>query len=108
MAWLVLLVAGLLEVAWATALNASDGLSKPLPAALAVVLMVASFWLLGVAMRSIPLGTAYVVWTGVGAVGAVLVGIAFFGEQATLPRLCCALLVLLGVVGLKLTSTAED
>lgn len=103
MAWLVLVFAGLLEVAWAAALNASDGLSRPLPSALAIVLMVASFWLLGVAMRSIPLGTAYVVWTGIGAVGAVIVGILAFGEPATLPRLGCALLVVLGVVGLKLT-----
>ncbi|MCR4267896.1 multidrug efflux SMR transporter [Nitratireductor sp. ZSWI3] len=104
MAWLYLGVAGLLEVAWATLMKESHGFTKLAPTALMAVAMVGSFWLLALAMRSLPLGTAYAIWTGIGAVGAFLVGIAMMGEPVTAGRLLSAALLLAGMIGLKLTS----
>lgn len=104
MAWLWLILAGLLEVAWAVGLKMSAGFSKPLVSALTVALMAASFWLLVLALRAIPLGTGYAVWTGVGAVGTALVGILVFGESAAPARLASLGLVLLGIVGLRVTA----
>jgi len=104
MAWLWLILAGLLEVAWAVGLKMSAGFSKPLVSALTVALMAASFWLLALALRAIPLGTGYAVWTGVGAVGTALVGILVFGESAAPARLASLGLVLLGIVGLRVTA----
>lgn len=103
MAWIILLVAGILEVAWAIGLKISDGLTRPLPAALTVAAMIASMALLAVAVRTLPIGTAYAIWTGIGAAGAVLLGVVLLGESASAVRLGCIGLIVLGMVGLKLT-----
>ena len=104
MTWLVLLVAGLLEVAWAIGLKYTEGFTRFWPTVGTVAAMVASVGLLGLAMRTLPVGTAYAVWTGIGAVGTVLFGIILFGEPATVARLACVGLILVGIVGLKLTA----
>lgn len=101
MSWLCLLLAGLLEVVWATALKLSDGFSRLVPSAVMVVAMIASFVLLSRAVRVLPIGTAYTVWTGIGALGALVVGILWFREPATAQRLFFAALLLVGLVGLK-------
>ena len=106
MAWVFLGVAGLLEVVWAYMLKVSDGFSKPVESAIAIVAMIASFWLLSLAMTDLPLGTAYAIWTGVGAVGAFILGIIVLGEAATPMRIASALLILAGMIGLKLASDA--
>jgi len=100
--WTILFVAGLLEIGWAVGLKLSHGLSRPLPAVLTVAAMIASMVLLGVAVRTLPLGTAYAVWTGIGAVGSVLFGIVLFHEPATAGRLLCVAAIIGGIVGLKL------
>lgn len=105
MAWFLLLIAGLLETGWAVAMKLSQGFSRPLPSALTVLFMVGSVLLLGLAMKQLPLGTAYAVWTGIGAIGAVLVGIFFLGESASLLRLLSLVLVFAGLVGLRLASS---
>ena len=104
MAWLALLSAGLLEIIWAYFMKRSDGFSLLLPTAVTIAAMVASFALLAIAMRSLPLGTAYVVWTGIGAIGAFLVGIAVLGEAVTPLRRAAAGLVLAGIVLMKLSA----
>ena len=104
MAWLVLLAAGLLEVGWAVGLKYTEGFTRPLPTLLTVGAMAASLGLLGVALRSLPLGTAYAVWTGVGTVGTALLGIWLFREPADPLRLLCIGLIVLGIAGLKLAS----
>jgi len=104
MPWVYLTIAGLFEVVWAIGLKYSDGFSRPLPSLLTVVAMVISLWLLALAMKTIPVGTAYAVWTGIGAVGTVLIGIAAFGESASFARLACVGLIFAGIVGLKLFS----
>jgi quaternary ammonium compound-resistance protein SugE len=101
----MLFCAGLLEVVWAYTMKRSDGFTQPVPTLITLVAMVASFGLLALAMRTLPLGTAYTVWTGIGAVGAFLVGIAILGEAATPLRLLAAALILAGVMLLQLTST---
>ena len=106
MAWVFLGVAGLLEVVWAYMLKVSDGFSKPVESAIAIVAMIASFWLLSLAMKELPLGTAYAIWTGVGAVGAFILGIIVLGEAATPMRIASALLILAGMIGLKMASDA--
>ncbi|MCF8509528.1 MAG: quaternary ammonium compound efflux SMR transporter SugE [Hyphomonadaceae bacterium] len=106
MAWVFLGVAGLLEVVWAYMLKVSDGFSKPVESAIAILAMIASFWLLSLAMKELPLGTAYAIWTGVGAVGAFILGIIVVGEAATPMRIASALLILAGMIGLKLASDA--
>lgn len=100
-AWLVLVVSGVLETVWAVALARSGGLSRPLPVIVFVTALVVSMAGLGYALREIPVGTGYAVWVGVGAVGTALVGVIVFGESTSLPRLCCLLLVVVGIVGLK-------
>src|SRR5262245_34830083 len=105
MAWVYLGIAGLLEIAWAYALKQSDGLTKPAMATFAIVAMIASFGVLALAMKSLPLGTAYAIWTGIGAVGAFVIGIVVLGEAATPMRIGSAVLILAGIVGLKLAST---
>lgn len=102
MAWIVLTLSGLLEVVWATALKASDGFSKPLYGFIVAVVAFASFWLLAYAMKSLPLGTAYPVWVGIGAVGTFALGIIAFGEAASPLRLASAALIVCGIAGLKL------
>ncbi|WP_064574619.1 quaternary ammonium compound efflux SMR transporter SugE [Cupriavidus gilardii] len=104
MPWVYVLLAGLTEIAWATGLKYSEGFSRLWPSAFTIVTMVVSFWLLSLAMRALPLGTAYAVWTGIGAVGSFAVGILLFGESASFWRLFSAGLVLAGIVGLKLSS----
>lgn len=105
-AWLFLLIAGLLEIAWAFAMKLSDGFSRPWPVVVMVVGMAGSFWLLALAMRALPLGTAYAVWTGIGALGAFVVGIAFLGEAPTLPRLAAAGMILGGIVLMKISTSS--
>ncbi|QJU59317.1 multidrug efflux SMR transporter [Sphingomonas sp. AP4-R1] len=104
MAWILLTIAGLLEVVWATALKQSEGFTRPLPSAIMVVTLIGSFALLAAAMRTLPLGTAYTVWTGIGAVGAFVVGFSVMGEPINLPRLLAALLILSGIILMKFTS----
>jgi quaternary ammonium compound-resistance protein SugE len=103
MSWIILFVAGLFEVAWAVGLKYTDGFSRPLPTALTVGAMLISLGLLGLAMKELPLGTAYAIWTGVGAVGTVIAGIMLFGEAITLIRLGSVALIICGLVGLKLS-----
>ncbi|WP_367134331.1 multidrug efflux SMR transporter [Saccharothrix sp. HUAS TT1] len=103
MAWLLLVGAALLEVVWATALGRSEGFTWPWPTVVGVAAAVTSFALLAIAMRQLPVGTAYAVWVGLGAVGVVLVGVVASGEGASPLRLACLALIVLGVVGLKLT-----
>jgi quaternary ammonium compound-resistance protein SugE len=104
MPWLYLLIAGLLEVAWATGLKSSEGFSRLWPSVFTVVTALGSFWLLALAMRQLPLGTAYAVWTGIGAVGAFVLGIIVMGEAVTVARVLSALLIVAGLIGLKLSS----
>ena len=104
MAWVVLAVAGLFEVGWAIGLKYTEGFTRFWPSVATAVAMVASVVLLGWAMRTLPVGTAYAVWTGIGAVGTVALGIALFGEPASASRLVCVALILAGIVGLKLTA----
>jgi len=106
MAWIILILAGLFEVGWAIGLKYTDGFTRPWPTAGTIVAMALSVWLLGVAMRSIPIGTAYSIWVGVGAVGTVILGIALFDESADMPRLISVALIVAGIVGLKLTTAA--
>lgn len=104
MSWLCLFLAGLFEVVWATALKLSDGFSRLVPSAVMVVAMIASFVLLSRAVKVLPLGTAYTIWTGIGALGALVVGILWFKEPATAQRIFFAALLLVGLVGLKAAS----
>jgi quaternary ammonium compound-resistance protein SugE len=104
MAWLSLLFAGLLEIVWAAAMKQSAGFTRPIPAVITLVAMLLSVLLLGYSMRSLPLGTAYTVWTGIGAVGAFLVGIFALGEAATPLRLLAALLIVSGLLLMKLSA----
>lgn len=105
MAWIYLLLAGLLEVVWACSMKLSDGFSKPVPATITIVTMIGSFALLAMAMRSLPLGTAYTIWTGIGAVGAFVLGIVALGEPVTPLRVTAAVLIVSGLVLMKLSAT---
>jgi len=104
MAWILLCIAGLLEIVWACTMKLSDGFSKPLPSVVTLAAMAASFGLLALAMRSIPLGTAYTIWTGIGALGAFAVGIVALGEQVNPMHICAALLIVGGLVLMKLAT----
>ncbi len=104
MAWVLLALAGVLEVAFAISLSFSDGFRRPLPALLALVLGGASFALLTLAVRDLPIGTAYAAWTGIGAAGTALVGIVALGESSSAMRLACIALIVVAVVGLQLSS----
>jgi quaternary ammonium compound-resistance protein SugE len=104
MAWVILFVAGILEVVWAFYMKKSDGFTLVVPAAITLVAMIASFALLSISMRTLPLGTAYAVWTGIGAVGAFLLGIVVLGEAATPMRLTAAALIVAGIGLMKLAS----
>jgi quaternary ammonium compound-resistance protein SugE len=99
--WIILLIAGLFEVVWATSLKASDGFTKLGPSMITGVAAVISFWLLGTAMKELPLGTAYAVWVGIGAVGAAILGIVMFGDAATPLRLGGIAVIALGIAMLK-------
>lgn len=104
MAWVYLGIAGVLEVVWAFALKQSVGFSKPVESGIAIVAMIASFVVLSLAMKSLPLGTAYTIWTGIGAIGAFVLGVVVLGEAATPLRMVSAALILAGIVGLRLAS----
>jgi quaternary ammonium compound-resistance protein SugE len=104
MAWLALFFAGLFEVGWAVGLKVSAGFTRPLPSLLTFAAMIASLGLLGLALKALPLGTAYAVWTGIGTVGTVIVGIVLFEESADALRLACIGLILAGIIGLKLVT----
>jgi quaternary ammonium compound-resistance protein SugE len=104
MAWIMLLVAGLLEIVWAYSMKQSAGFTRLAPTAVTVVAMAGSLALLAMAMRSLPLGTAYTVWTGIGAVGAFMVGILVLGEHASAMRIIAALLIVAGLVLMKVSS----
>jgi quaternary ammonium compound-resistance protein SugE len=107
MAWIILFIAGLFEIGWAVGLKFTEGFTKPIPIALTAVSLVASMGLLGWAVKTLPLGTAYAVWTGIGAVGTAIVGIVVFKEPATAARLACLALIFAGILGLKVfTPTA--
>jgi quaternary ammonium compound-resistance protein SugE len=106
MAWFLLLVAGLLEVGWAIGLKYTDGFTRLVPSALTLLAMAASVLLLGVAMKTLPVGTSYAVWVGVGAVGTAILGIVLFNEPANIGRLVSLGLILAGIIGLKLATPA--
>ena len=101
MAWVLLVIAGVLEVVWALGLKYSDGFTRLVPSVVVVIGAAASFWLLSLSMRVLPAGTAYAVWVGIGAAGTALLGMALLGEAATAARLACIVLILAGVLGLK-------
>ena len=104
LAWVLLLIAGLLEVVWAVSMKASHGFTKHHFTAITLVAAALSFWLLGLALRQLPVGTAYAVWTGIGAVGAAVLGIVIFGEPPTIARVGCIVLIVSGILGLKFLS----
>ncbi len=106
MTWIYLIIAGLFEIVWAFAMKQSDGFTRPGATAVTIAAMIASFALLALAMRTLPLGTAYTIWTGIGAVGAFVVGIAVLGEAASATRILAALLIVAGLVLMKLSSPA--
>ncbi|PTE10679.1 quaternary ammonium compound efflux SMR transporter SugE [Mesorhizobium helmanticense] len=104
MSWIFLFFAGLFEIGWAIGLKYTDGFSKPLPTILTVASMIVSLGLLGLALKALPVGTAYAVWTGIGTVGTALLGIWLLGEPATTIRLGCIALIVCGIMGLKLAA----
>lgn len=104
MAWAYLAIAGLFEIGWAVGLKYSDGFSKPMPSFLTAVAMALSIWLLSLAMKTIPVGTAYAVWTGIGAIGVAVLGMVLFGESRDILRIACLFLIIAGIIGLKLVS----
>jgi quaternary ammonium compound-resistance protein SugE len=104
MAWLALFLAGALEIIWALGLKYSDGFTRFWPSVLTLVAIILSFALLGLALRGVPFGTAYAIWTGIGAAGAAIAGVFLFGESADVPRVCCLALIIAGAIGLKLVT----
>ncbi len=104
MAWTYLLIAGLLEIGWVIGLKYTEGWSRLVPSLLTAATMAASFYFLSLAVRSLPIGTAYAVWTGIGTVGAAILGVLIFGEPRDAGKVVCILLIVMGIVGLKLTS----
>ena len=105
MPWIYLLVAGILEIVWVFAMKQSQGFTRPIPSLVTLVAMIASFGLLSAAMRTLPMGTAYMIWTGIGALGVVTLGVLLFGESMSPARLLCIGLIVVGVVGLKVVSS---
>jgi quaternary ammonium compound-resistance protein SugE len=106
MAWIYLVIAGILEVVWAFYMKQSQGFSRLVPSVITIFTMIASFALLSISMRTLPLGTSYTIWTGIGAVGAFLVGVIVLGEQASAMRICAAMLIVSGLALMKLSSQA--
>ena len=104
MSWIILFFAGLFEVGWAVGLKYTDGFTRPLPTVLTIAAMAISLGLLGLAMKELPLGTAYAIWTGVGAVGTVIAGVILFGESMALIRLASVALIITGLIGLKVSA----
>ncbi|MDF2388781.1 quaternary ammonium compound efflux SMR transporter SugE, partial [Nostoc ellipsosporum NOK] len=101
MAWVYLVIAGLLEIAWAIGLKYTQGFTKLVPSIITIVCVILSFALLSISLRTLPVGTAYAVWTGIGAIGTAVLGIVLFREPATLGRMICISLIVAGVVGLR-------
>jgi quaternary ammonium compound-resistance protein SugE len=106
LAWMLLFVAGLLEIVWSVSMKASNGFTKHHFTAITLIAAGLSFWLLGLALRQLPVGTAYAVWTGIGAVGAAILGIALFGESLSIARIGCIALIVSGILGLKFLGSA--
>ena len=104
MAWIILIIAGLFEVGWAVGLKYTEGFTRMVPTGFTIVSMIISLGLLGIALRTLPLGTAYAIWTGVGTVGTAILGMALFGEPAQVMRILCIGLIVAGIVGLKLVT----
>lgn len=104
MPWLILILAGLFEIGWAIGLKYTEGFTRLGPTLGTVAAMVISLFLLGLAMKGLPVGTAYAVWTGIGTVGTVILGIVLFGESAAIERLACITLIVAGIIGLKLVT----
>ncbi|WP_366657643.1 quaternary ammonium compound efflux SMR transporter SugE [Fodinicurvata sp. EGI_FJ10296] len=104
MAWIYLFAAGLFEIGWAAGLKFTDGFTRPVPTVLTLVSMAISVVLLGLALKSLPLGTGYAIWTGIGTVGTVIFGIIVFGEAASINRLVCIGLIVTGIIGLKFST----
>jgi quaternary ammonium compound-resistance protein SugE len=104
MAWTYLSIAGLLEIAWAIGLKYTAGWTKLYPSLLTAAAMIASFYFLSLAVKTLPVGTAYAVWTGIGTVGAAILGILIFGESREVSKIVCIVLIVAGIIGLKLTS----
>ena len=107
MAWIYLFIAGLFEVVWAVSLKDIDGFSKPMPIVVTVVGMLISFTFLSLALKNLPIGTAYAVWTGIGAVGVAIYGIIMLGESANFLRIICLFLIVSGIIGLKILGGAK-
>ncbi len=105
-AWLLLIAAGLLEIVWAIGLKYTEGFSRVVPSVITIAAMIGSVWLLALALKSIPVGTGYAVWTGIGAVGTAILGIILFNEAATVARMACIGLIISGIFGLKLVSSS--
>ncbi len=105
-AWLLLIAAGLLEIVWAIGLKYTEGFSRVVPSVITIAAMIGSVWLLALALKSIPVGTGYAVWTGIGAVGTAILGIILFNEAATVARMACIGLIIAGIFGLKLVSSS--
>lgn len=105
MAWIYLFIAGLFEITWAVGLKYTEGFTRLWPSAGTIAAMAVSFWLLAESLKTIPIGTAYAVWTGIGAVGTALVGILIFGESRHALRLLCILIIVAGIAGLRVFST---
>lgn len=104
MQWLFLVIAGLLEVWWALGLKYSQGFTKPIPSIFTILGMIASFYFLSLALKNLPLGTAYAIWTGIGTIGTVLLGIILFKEPISIMRMVCIIFIVSGIIGLKLLS----
>ena len=105
MNWIYLVIAGLLEIGWAIGLKYTEGWTRLLPSLLTAAMMIASFYFLSLAVKTLPIGTAYAVWTGIGTVGAAILGMVIFGESREAGKIICILLIVAGIAGLKLTAT---
>lgn len=107
MAWIILLTAGIFEIVWAVALNYSEGFTKPWPSAIFIIAALISFACLSFALKTIPMGSAYAVWTGIGAVGIAILGMAWLSEPITILRIMCIILIVIGIVGLKVLGSGD-
>ena len=105
MAWIYLVIAGIFEIVWATGLKYTEGFTRLWPSVGTAIAMAVSVWLLAVALKTIPVGTGYAIWTGIGAAGTAMMGIVLFGESREIVRILCILLIVVGIVGLKLSSS---
>jgi quaternary ammonium compound-resistance protein SugE len=108
MAWVYLIIAGCLEIVWALGLKYTEGFSKPVPSVITLCAMAGSMWLLALALKTIPVGTGYAVWVGIGAVGAAIGGMMLFDEPRSVGRIVCIVLIVAGIVGLKLFALTES